>query len=111
MFLEKSAGTHLVKADVIPTAEKKAEAPKPKHTLVIKKAEYGLFPGMEVPPARKVTAMNLSLTPKALARSVAEFTNSRPPKASPAMPPATMRRESQTGCSLAVSSSEGVSFF
>ncbi len=50
MFREKSIGTHLVKADVCMAAEKKAEAPQPKHTLVIKKAEYGLFPGMEVPP-------------------------------------------------------------
>ena len=50
VFREKSIGTHLVKAEVVPMAEKKAEAPKPKHKLVIKKAEYGLFPGMEVPP-------------------------------------------------------------
>ena len=50
VFREKSAGTHLVKAEVVPMAEKKAEVPKPRHTLVIKKAEYGLFPGMEVPP-------------------------------------------------------------
>ncbi|MBR0066032.1 MAG: hypothetical protein IJQ00_00440, partial [Kiritimatiellae bacterium] len=50
VFREKSVGTHLVKVDVCIAAGNRAKDVKPKHTLVIKKAEYGLFPGMEVPP-------------------------------------------------------------
>ena len=50
VFREKSVGTHLVKVDVCIAAGNRAKDAKPKHTLVIKKAEYGLFPGMEVPP-------------------------------------------------------------
>ena len=42
--------------------------------------------GREVPPARIVTAMNLSLTPICRARAVALSTNKSPPKMSPASP-------------------------
>ena len=42
--------------------------------------------GSEVPPASMVTAMNLSLTPICLAKSVAEWTNSSPPPISAASP-------------------------
>ena len=45
--------------------------------------------GSDVPPARMVIAMNLSLTPSLLARAVAESTKSSPPKMSPARPAAT----------------------
>ena len=51
VFREKKAGKHLVKAEVnVAKSAKKVEPPAKKHKLVIKKAEYGLFPGMEVPP-------------------------------------------------------------
>ena len=51
VFREKKAGKHLVKAEVnMAKSENKVEPPAKKHKLVIKKAEYGLFPGMEVPP-------------------------------------------------------------
>ena len=73
MFREKSIGTHLVKADVCMAAEKKAEAPQPKHTLVIKKAEYGLFPGMEVPPGGITDKHRINVT-KLLADRVKDGT-------------------------------------
>ena len=51
VFREKKEGKHFVKAEVnVAKSANKAEPPAKKHKLVIKKAEYGLFPGMEVPP-------------------------------------------------------------
>ena len=44
--------------------------------------------GKDVPPARTVIAMNLSLTPMLRARAVAESTKSSPPKMSPGRPAA-----------------------
>ena len=73
VFREKSSGTHLVKAKVVPMAEKKAEIPKPKHTLVIKNAEYGLFPGMEVPPGGITDKHRINVT-KLLADRVKDGT-------------------------------------
>ena len=65
--------------------------------------------GIEVPPARMVMAMNLSLTPRARASSVALFTNNLPPKASPAMPATISRRHIQTlRCLAGESSSSGL---
>ena len=51
VFREKKEGKHFVKAEVnVAKSANKVEPPAKKHKLVIKKAEYGLFPGMEVPP-------------------------------------------------------------
>ena len=50
VFREKKVEKHFVKAEVNASkSANKAEPPAKKHKLVIKKAEYGLFPGMEVP--------------------------------------------------------------
>ena len=51
VFRKKKEGKHFVKAEVnVAKSAKNAEPSAKKHKLVIKKAEYGLFPGMEVPP-------------------------------------------------------------
>ena len=64
--------------------------------------------GRDVPPARMVTAMNLSLTPSIRARAVAESTKRFPPKISPASPVRTRRMACQSlrGFDSAESSSE-----
>ena len=70
VFREKTAGRHLVKAEVdVAKSAKKAEPPAKRHKLVIKKAEYGLFPGMEVPPGGLSPKWRIDVT-KAVAAHV-----------------------------------------
>ena len=70
VFRDKPAGRHIVKAEVsVAKAEKPAECPDKKHKLVIKKAEYGLFPGLEVPPGGHSPKWRIDVT-KVLAAHV-----------------------------------------
>ena len=65
--------------------------------------------GMEVPPARMVMAMNLSLTPSALAMAVAESTKRLPPRMSAPRPPRIITMESHSLRSFCGSSGAGES--
>ena len=70
VFRNRITGKHIVKAEVsVAKPEKTTERPKKKHTLVIKKAEYGLFPGMEIPPGGHSPKWRIDVT-KVLAAHV-----------------------------------------
>ena len=70
VFRERTEGKHFVRSEVcVAKLEKKAEASESRHTLVIKKAEYGLFPGMVRPEGKPYEELRIDVT-KILAEHV-----------------------------------------